>query len=404
MVRSLPLSLIMTALPLIAAWPRHTIDDSLFGADGPRLADANGDGFPDIAVAWEQSGRSRVYLHPGVAGDPRQPWRYVEAGPAPDVEDAVFADLDADGKLDVLSCTDRHQRVIAHFAPREADGAWETREFPVAVVPDHPWMFGVGVDLSGDGLPDPLIGGKSSRSRVAKVGWLARPADDRRNLTGWTFHSIGEVGWTMTMQVHDFNADGRPDLLLSDRRPDAGLQGLRWLENPGTQGGVWQNRFIGARNREVMFADLADLTGDAVPEVVVVTHDRRLFWYQRLSHEVWRENEIAWPGESVGRIGKSVAVGDLNGDGRADLVVSTEGATGRVGVFRLSYDKSPHEPEWRWDPVAGLGGEKFDRAVLVDLDRDHDLDVLITEEADNNDPGARGLGIVWYENPGSGPP
>jgi hypothetical protein len=383
-------------------WPRHTIDDSLAGADGTRLADVNGDGFIDFAVGWEQSGRSRIYLHPGAGGDPRRPWPLLEAGPAPEVEDAHLIDLDGDGRLDVLSCTDGHRRIVAHFAPRpgEPEDAWETRTFPTSVMPDHPWMFSVAVDLDGDGRPDPLVGGKSTAATVARLGWLEAPPGDRRNLAAWRFHAIGDVGWTMTLRTHDFNADGRPDLFVSDRRPNAGLQGLRWLEQPEDPRTPWPVRFIGARNREVMFADLADLTGNDTPEAVVVTHDRRLLWYER-SGDDWREHEIAWPGDAVGRIGKSVAAGDVDGDGRPDLVVSTEGAKDRTGVFLLSYLKSPYDREWAWRPIAAREGEKFDLSVLVDLDADGDLDVLITEEANNSANPADSLGIVWYENPGS---
>src|SRR5688572_24185011 len=86
-----------------AHWVRHTIDDTSKGADGVRLADVNGDGLPDIATGWEQGGLTRVYLHPGNA-KVGVAWPVVTVGRATSVEDAVFADLDGDGAVDVVSC------------------------------------------------------------------------------------------------------------------------------------------------------------------------------------------------------------------------------------------------------------------------------------------------------------
>jgi hypothetical protein len=392
-------------------WVRHTIDNSLAGGDGARLADFNGDGFIDIVVGWEQSGKTRIYFHPGFGGNPREKWHFIELGNTPEVEDAFPVDLDGDGRLDVLTCTDAHQRVIAHFAPRTESEAWETRVFPSSVVPATNWMFATAADVDGDGRPEAIVGGKSTGT-VAQIGWLKPPEGDARDLDRWRFHKIGDVGWTMSLIPYDFNADGRPDLLVSDRRPNAGLQGVRWLENPGSPDGVWRNHEIGAMGEEVMFADLGDLTGDGRPEVLVVTRDRRILWFERTDHGAWRENVIHWPGEEVGRFGKAVALGEYSAAGDRsvvlstveagmdrNLLVSTEGAAGRVGIFRLTSGKDVRDPRWSFDPISTAEGEKFDLVVLADLDGDGDLDVLSTEEANNSKNPSDSLGVVWYENP-----
>ena len=83
-------------------WPRHVIDNTSRGADGVRLADVNGDGCQDIATGWEEGGVVRVYLNPGPAGA-KMPWPAVEVGRVRSPEDAVFADVDGDGAVDVVS-------------------------------------------------------------------------------------------------------------------------------------------------------------------------------------------------------------------------------------------------------------------------------------------------------------
>ena len=83
-------------------WQRHTIDNSSRGADGVRLADANGDGLMDIVTGWEEGGVVRLYLNPGPE-KAKNKWPAVTVGRVNNIEDAVMVDLDNDGAIDVVS-------------------------------------------------------------------------------------------------------------------------------------------------------------------------------------------------------------------------------------------------------------------------------------------------------------
>jgi hypothetical protein len=105
----------------------------------------------------------------------------------------------------------------------------------------------------------------------------------------------------------------------------------------------------------------------------------------------WETSAVEMPAECGGF--KAVSAGDIDLDGKPDLVFTCEGAKGeKSGAGWVSYDKSPTEPRWRFHDIAGAPGVKYDLCPLLDLDGDGDLDVLTTEESDN-------LGVIWYENP-----
>ncbi len=403
-------------------WKHHAIDHGLSGGDGVRLHDADGDGDLDVAVGWEQAGASRLYLNPGARQAAKRRWPMIDVGPASSVEDAVMADVDGDGRVDVISATEGNARsLIVHFAPTSGDytesAAWSTVEFPKQLAGNRKWMFSTTLDVNEDGRLDIVAGGKDAD---AKIAWFEAPEANRRDLASWKFHAIGDVGWVMSLVSSDMDGDGDFDLLVADRRRE-GLQGARWLENPGVNGiqtKPWRNHFISVPNVEAMFVRLHDLDADGDLDVVVPMRlneienpkDRdysdpsrnpsRLRWYERLdaSGQNWRRHEIAYPAD-VGK-SKGVAVGDIDGDNRLDIVVSHASAKAPMsGLVWLSYRHTVFDAEWTRHEISGPIGIKYDRIELVDFDGDRDLDVMTTEENAGED--SIGLGAIWYENPSS---
>jgi hypothetical protein len=376
-----------------APWQRHVILAGLAGADGARLADADGDGDLDLVTGWEQSGVVTICLNPGRT-TVKRPWPAIRfPAVTPGVEDAVLVDLDGDGATDVVTCCEGKGRaVFVHWAPQDAAEYSEPAKWTVAPIPataGRLWMFAIALQVDGRHGTDLVVGAKGTG---AVVGWLEAPADPR-DLTGWRLHPIAEAGWVMSLVSRDMDGDGDPDVLLSDRKGPR--RGVRWLENPGPGGAQtkpWADHVIGAAGREVMFLANGDLDGDGREDVVVNTTDGGLVYLRRLDRtgRRWAVHAIPHP-DTIGT-GKAVSVGDVDGDGRPDLVLSCEHAKGKSGIVWLSSRGDPAAGGWRRHEVSGPEGVKFDLVPLADLDGDGDPDVITTEET-------AGLGIVWYENP-----
>ena len=379
-------------------WQRHTIDDSARGADGVRLADANGDGLLDIATGWEEAGLIKVYFNPGNSKAER-PWPAVVVGRVKSPEDAVLVDVDGDGAMDVVSCCEGSTRaVFVHWAPERArlfdESAWKTEPFP-ALSGKQRAMYCLPLQVDGQRGVDLVIGGKGEG---AEIGWLQSP-ERPRDLAAWKWHPIYQAGWTMSLVAADIDSDGDQDILASDRKGKNA--GCLWLENPGAgelQLRPWKINRVGPVGPEVMFLAHADLDGDSLHDVLVPTYAQKLLFLRRdagsENQPAWQTHEIPWPA-AIGK-GKAARIADIDLDSRPDVVLSAEDYQGTSGLIWLSpAGKTLKEGVWTRHEISGSSGRrgmKMDDIQLLDLDGDSDLDILTTEER-------TGFGVTWFENP-----
>ncbi len=374
-------------------WARHTIDGSSRGADGVRLADANGDGLMDICTAWEEGARVRVYLNPGPC-KVKEEWPAVTVGEVGSPEDAVLVDLDGDGNLDVVTCCEGKIRTMwVHWAPKEMGNyllasSWKTEAIAVTEKAES-WMFCIPMHIDGKNGVDLVAGAKG---QDAQIGWLESPRNPR-DLADWAWHPLYNAGWIMSLFPMDMDGDGDLDVLASDRKGSS--RGCLWLENPEgvpARGTSWKEHRIGGGDKEVMFIVPVDLDRDGLLDVLAAIAGHELIYHRRRSADgsAWESFTIALPLRAANA--KSVNVGDINLDGKLDIVFTCEHASGEPGVMWMSYREAVTDAVWDTHDISGPEGIKFDLVELVDLDRDGDLDAITCEEQSN-------LGVIWYENP-----
>jgi len=395
-----------------APWARYTITASVstghyLGADG---VDVFG---PDIATAWEEGGIVTVAHRPA---DPRQAWpTSVVATGVIGVEDAKLGDLDGDGIVDVASASDGGQRVYVSFG--QAAAPWPTITL-TASLPHNRWMQVAIADVNGDGLLD-IVGGTrgGTADNPAVIAWFENPGALARTGAAWSYHQISLAGWTMSVVPIDVDRDGDIDVVVSDRASykDAGgvtrwdLYGARWEEQ--TPAG-WVNHAISppagscttCTPGDEMFLRVADWNGDGQLDVLdgtsSMTDANRIAIRRNLGGWLLWSQELVPAVTGVGHY-QGIDRGDLDGDGRPDLVVSTWEVNGPPcsdvslacstvsGIYWL---RNVSDGIWERGEISGPEGSKFDNVQLADVDSDGDLDVVTTEQVDQ-------LGVVWYENP-----
>ncbi|HET6485053.1 MAG TPA: VCBS repeat-containing protein [Spirochaetia bacterium] len=183
-------------------------------------------------------------------------------------------------------------------------------------------------DVNSDGRPDIVLSGRNGNlawfeNRGQGKPWERHPIDDITNL---------ECGGCL----YDLMGKGRPDLINGS---DYGSVDLLWWENPGAAGGKWVKRIVAPTgNRQFHDTLIGDVTGDGSLSLVFTNqHGRGGTWVYRVPLPQ-DPRQSPWPGLEVIVDGitevnpgrpegvqpeEGVAIGDVDGDGKNEVVAGT---------------------------------------------------------------------------------
>ncbi len=330
-------------------WERHVIVDGA-SVDGvssivnQAIADITGDGIPEVAF---QSGfamqAENSEGHNWVAtsgGDPQMGWKAEKVDNFPTSHHVTWADLDGDGELELINALLLGAESVAP--------AYDQDNASVFWYGQGDWQRGT----ISDEIPGII-------HRVRTVRW---DEGNRDQILVASFEGVGlyrssGMGANMTFEK---------ELLTSghDNEPAPRLG----ASDVG----------VGTSNGERIFATVEPWHGN---EVVVYT-DQGGAWQRRVIFD------------QVQR-GHEVAVADLNGDGRADIIandnsrVTENNPNGSPGVHVFFSPDDPATGEWiysRIETEAAMNG-----CVTGDMNEDGRMDLVCT--------GGGGV-IRWYENLG----
>ena len=317
-----------------AAWARPLGPTHL---SSPVVADVNGDGHPDVLTA-DLSGMLHVFDGRSGADLPGWP-QPVQVNPGQTVaveSSPTVASLDNDGRKEIivgagsLDVTGQQGGVVAFNA--NGSVRWRIHTMTIENESGVVGTPAVG-DVNGDGFPDVVFGSWDHRIyAVDRSGHL---------LPGFPIDSLDTI-WD-SPALYDEAHIGRMDIFLGG---DA---------SPGGPCGGWSWAGI-------------------LRAIRVTPTGPRVMW-SHCQHQIFQS---------------SPAIGDIGNDGRMDLVVGT--GTGPSGDARASNSLNAYHLD-NGSPVAGwpvvLNGPIFGSPVIGDVNGDGRNDVVVAACATCND------GRVW---------
>jgi len=289
-------------------WEKHTITIGSPSDVGGAPMDVDGDGWID----WVSSG----FWFKNTGKPASVPFTKIQCGEQRKDHDVVLADIDGDGRPDVLRNQDNLTQWAKMPPTNQVEGLWkETR-----IVSGHkggklhgafaPRGWG---DLDGDGDID-VVGVQLWFENVDGKGQQWRPHE----YTTWG--KPGIYGWEFRVWVADIDGDRNLDIVVSEGDSKDGR--AAWIENKDGKGGQWETHEL----------PLGDVRGDL---------------------------------HSVGAL-------DFDGDGDLDIFIGQNGpGTNNAWlVFENMDGKGRFE---RREIYRGYGAHE---TIFADFDGDGDLDIL----------------------------
>ena len=368
----------------------HEIDASFRGGYSVAVADFNKDGKPDVVANSLQVQELAWYENPS--------WeRHVIVGGTQQIVNEAMADVDGDGIPEIAFQSSFAMQAVnsaglnwfakANGDPRQPWTVQKIDEFPTS----HHVAW---ADLDGDGKKElinaPLIGEKSLAPTYdqdkASVFWYS-PKDWKRHTVTTDIpgiiHRVRPVAWDPGKREQFLVASFEGIALY---RPSGSGDNLKFEKQLLSPGHVEKAPRLGASDVRVGRSDGKRFLASVEPwhgnEVVVYT-DKGGTWERRVIFDKVSS-------------GHEIAVADLNGDGRDDLVANDNGrvteqrpdATPGVHVFFAPAD--PATGEWQYRRIESKAA--MNGCVAADMNGDRRIDLVCT--------GAGGV-IRWYENKGA---
>ncbi len=361
-------------------WSTHVIETELSGAASVAAADLDGDGDLDVVATgsganvigwWESDGSPAD----DVGGDGNS-WtqRLVTSGFG-GARDALPADVDGDGDLDILATASTDDDVT-WFENDGSGGTWTERTVDGAFDGAQVARW---ADLDGDGDGDVL----SAASDGDVFAWWQNQTIHRSGLFPASLEVDTGGSNATDLQIGDIDGDGDDDIVAAWV---TGVDDLHWFENTAGDGSAWTLHVIADINAPGT-PRIVDLDQDGDQDVVVISGSDSTTWWENTSGDgtAWAEHEI----DTVDA--DDLAIADLDGDGDLDVL-----ATSRTDNF-VKWWENDGSPA---DDIGGDGNSWTEHTIASgfdgrgvsasDIDGDGDLDVLGADFALSD--------IEWWEN------
>jgi len=321
------------------------------GSDAPwqcETYDFNNDGWPDILTNMGPCcGTVEWYQNPGNPKSATGNWTARTMLTGLGNESPHLGNVTGDGKPEYI-CMQNNRLGVAEANAGNLTGPWTFRA--ASEIRSGNGATAYGINSHGVGAGDVNMDGRIDL--FSMHGWYEQPAT--LGSAEWTLHEApfssrpftGENQGGAHMYAYDIDGDGDNDVVSGIQ---AHAWGLHWIENVDGKGGEWKDHMIMNKPEDadlyggVSFSqphnlNLADINGDGLLDLVSGrrwgTHgphpagDPKVIYWWELNRGASGVTFIPHQIDNYAGAGCQVKVGDVDGDGKPDVV-----SGGRMGTY-----------------------------------------------------------------------
>jgi len=302
------------------------------------IGDIDSDGKPDLIVANQSDRTISIYRNTSSSGliTASSFSAKVDLVTSSAVYDIAIGDIDGDGKLD-LSVANFNSNTISVFRNSCTPGSITSGSFDPRIDFDagsNPWSVALG-DIDGDGKPDLAVTNVSSGTVS-----VFRNTSTLGSLTTGSFalrvdFATG-AGPMSDVTLGDIDGDGKPDLAVANY----GDGKVSIFRNTSTSGSVNSGSFstkvdfiTGSEPSDII---IGDIDGDDKQDLVTVNRSSfniSIFRNTSIPGSISSSTFDSSVDFVTGSYPSCVALGDVDGDGKPDLAVANRNDN-TVSVFR----------------------------------------------------------------------
>jgi hypothetical protein len=281
--------------------------------------------------------------------------------------DTAMGDLNGDGRNDVVVIESFGSRILVYY--QNAAGTFD----PPQVITTSIRLSGVAVrDINNDGLADLVVSGNST---TAPSGWMGRVAVFRQDPATHALNAPQEYVLSTnaagTLAIADLNSDGLPDIVVASAGSSS--NGLLSFFFQGA-GGTLGTEYVYTAVPVVSGGEIhvADMNSDGYNDIVVQSGNNQLGIVKQLSPGVYSTSPDIYTVQITGPFFRSFALGDLNGDGRADIVVADQANSGFLNIFLQNATGTLTGPT-----LLNFSFNVQDEVKIADIDGDGLNDIIV---------------------------
>ncbi len=345
------------------------------------IADFNGDGKPDVAVANNNSSNVSILLGNGAGSFSAASGSPIAGGSQPRV--VAAADVNSDGKADLVIADLGTTTMTLMLG--NGDGTFTAGTAPNA----GGAQLGVAIgDLNADGKPDIVTANYSANTIGVLIG--------AGSGTFAAATTLAAGGAPVNLQVADLNADGAPDITYVNQ---AGT--VKILFGSTSSRGTFPTSSSYSIGSNLYWVSVGDFDGDRRPDLAVLNNagPGTVYIYIQTHSPAAAGSFNAPSSVTVGNGPISLSVSDFNGDTNLDIAV-VNGGSNNVGLLLGNGSGG-----FGTMTTSSVGGAPY---ILSggDLNGDGTPDLVVANQNTNNvsvllDVGGCSPLVAWYPMDGN---